>query len=181
MSYRVFLAKYRHRSTSEFSRLIVRKEHAWRVLVLVCFCISSLGCEGQNDHEEQSVEHSHAGHSHDVAEHWPRDLLDLKFKLRGRMDKWRANDGDRGKLQEQIVDLIQWTPEIAADTDLSESQWLPIYENTQELIQLMDDSDGVAKAFDSLRFTELFDNLCVQLQDAAKTLPSSFRRPGAKF
>ncbi|MEM6691925.1 MAG: hypothetical protein AAF664_21020 [Planctomycetota bacterium] len=153
----------------------------WHLVALVCISTFLLGCDGDNDGEEASAKHSHTGHSHAVAGHWPRDLLDLKFKLLGRMNDWTASDGDREVLQSQIIDLIQWTPEVAADTDLSEDDWVPIYESSQKMIQMMDGAENVAEVFESLQFEGEFNRLVGRLQEAAKSLPSSFRKKRIKF
>ncbi|MEC8474407.1 MAG: hypothetical protein VXZ38_07155, partial [Planctomycetota bacterium] len=33
----------------------------------------------------------------------------------------------------EIIDIVSWVPEIAADTDLTEEDWIPIDEQAQSL------------------------------------------------
>ena len=34
----------------------------------------------------------------------------------------------------EIVDLVSWVPEVAADTNLSEADWLPLYHASESLM-----------------------------------------------
>ncbi len=69
---------------------------------------------------------SHFEHDHEVAEHWPSGLGDLAEKLRGRL----REDADEATKHE-IEDLVSWVGEVSADTDLSEADWVPLYERSE--------------------------------------------------
>ncbi len=97
--------------------------------VLLLFLLGLGGCGG----DAESSKRSHFEHDHDVAEHWPRDLVDTANKIRQRLDRLETDSSDVVHLSEQIVDLISWVPEIAADTDLPEERWLPIYHASETL------------------------------------------------
>ncbi len=67
---------------------------------------------------------------HSMPAHWPLDLLDAREKLLERVKRLRdanANLEERATADKQLVEIIGWIPEVAADTDLGEMQWNPIY------------------------------------------------------
>ena len=92
--------------------------------------------------ENTSQTKSHFDHDHVVPHHWPNDLADLSFKLRTRIE---AKTVDGGTLAE-INDLVSWTAEVAADTDLSEADWTPLYHATEGLAIESRSSGGTLSA-----------------------------------
>lgn len=84
--------------------------------VICCFGFTFLtGCM-QSTEKTSNFELDHV-----IAPHWPRDVEDLEEKLRSRIQVVEANS-DPAIFQE-IVDLIEWAPEIAADSYLPEEEW----------------------------------------------------------
>ena len=69
---------------------------------------------------------------HVQPDHWPADLDDLAKKLRARIAALDENPA-QGTASRELTDLVGWAAEVAADTDLTEAQWLPIYEKTETL------------------------------------------------
>jgi hypothetical protein len=71
---------------------------------------------------------------HVTPAHWPADLADAAEKIRERIALVNAEDREMaGTAERELIDLVKWTPEIAADTDMTESDWLPIYEQAERL------------------------------------------------
>ena len=63
--------------------------------------------------------------------HWPSDLKDAQQKIQERLEKWGSTTGAESEKQaglKELRDLVGWIPEIAADTELTEAEWNPIYE-----------------------------------------------------
>jgi hypothetical protein len=79
-------------------------------------------------------------HEHETPMHWPHDLKDAARKIRERS---AVLDSDESSAYEQafaeLRDLIEWTPEVAADGDLSEQQWMPLYKESERLRQELHD------------------------------------------
>ena len=75
---------------------------------------------------------SDGGHHHDVPPHLPTSLADLCQAVETRLQQLEV-ESDDAKLKSELTDLISWTPEFAADTDMSEQRWIPIYELSEEL------------------------------------------------
>lgn len=90
--------------------------------------LSMVGCAEQESLHE---------HDHIVPPHWPSSPGELAHFLEERLSALQALPADSEKhadIVEQTQDLVVWAPEIAADTDIAENEWLPIYELSQ-LIQ----------------------------------------------
>jgi len=93
-------------------------------LVLVT-CAAPLACTPAGNEKA-----SHFEHDHEVAEHWPVDLNDLAEKLRSRLEK---DIGDETK--HEIEELVSWVGEVAADTDLAEADWSPLYHRSEAVTE----------------------------------------------
>lgn len=85
----------------------------------------SVGCGGGNDAPKTSLHE----HDHHVAPHWPSDLADVAVKIRERLSAPTIGETQRS----EIGDLVSWTAEVAADTNLPEADWVPIYHATESL------------------------------------------------
>ena len=99
-----------------------------RSLALILLTALLLGCgEGKNQKT------SHFEHDHEMPDHWPRDLADSALKIRDRLRMHQRFPDLRPKMISEIIDIVSWVPEIAADTDLTEEDWIPIDEQVQSL------------------------------------------------
>ncbi|MCR9291696.1 MAG: hypothetical protein NXI32_03185 [bacterium] len=100
------------------------------------FFLLFLGC-GQ---EQESLHDA----DHYVPPHWPANLMDAAHKMDQRYQGLLDGELDSEDLERnrsELRDLIAWAPEIAADTDLTESQWLPIYELSEKLRKRLEGAD----------------------------------------
>jgi hypothetical protein len=92
------------------------------------------GCGSSQQAEKKSLfEHDHA-----TPAHWPHNLNDLCRKFAARLDSPQASDGSDPS---ELNDLIAWIPEIAADSNLTEAEWLPIC-NAAESLQSRIEREG---------------------------------------
>jgi len=82
------------------------------------------GCSTDDAPKTSNFEHDHV-----VSSHWPEDLADLSSKLRSRISA--NNDFSDEQLRHEIEDLVEWVGEVAADTNLSEADWIPLHESSQ--------------------------------------------------
>lgn len=98
----------------------------WRwFLAASITALVSIGCGGQNEAPKTSL----FEHDHHVASHWPSDLADVAVKIRERLSASTFGQTERA----EIEDLVSWTAEVAADTNLPEADWIPIYHATESL------------------------------------------------
>lgn len=70
---------------------------------------------------------------HEVAPHWPDDLADAAAKIRQRLDAFESAPAEARQHANEIADIVSWVPEIAADTNLSESDWIPLNHAAESL------------------------------------------------
>lgn len=91
------------------------------MLLLTTF---SLGCVA----EKESLHEM----DHELPPHWPVNMEDAAEKIEQRLSQIEVKESPE-TTREELSDLIEWAPEIAADTDLPELEWIPIYELSETL------------------------------------------------
>lgn len=108
---------------------------ARQLVSLVIISVVLTGCFGgpETDHHEP-VEHF-------VPDHWPADLLDAAAKiaerasvLAGQSTESRTDGSGsdrRPMIEQELRDVVGWVPEIAADTPLTEAQWMVVHEASE--------------------------------------------------
>ena len=69
---------------------------------------------------------------HELPPHWPLNMEDAAQKIQHRLSLIEIN-GPLDMTRKELSDLIEWAPELAADTDLTELNWIPIYELSETL------------------------------------------------
>ncbi len=110
---------------------------------------------GCNESQESLHELDHV-----VPAHWPSSLQDAAEKIEQRVTSVKASTSPP-TVREELQDLIEWAPEIAADTDMSEAQWLPIYRLSETLRGHLNAGDLAVEDIE-----EDFSRLCELLQAA---------------
>lgn len=124
---------------------------AWG-LSLATLLVSMAGCAD----EQQSLHE----HDHFVPAHWPASLGHAAQLIIARLP--RATEGEAAR--KELLDLMSWVPEIAADTELSEQQWNPIFAECEQF------RGRLLRGFDSVLETEL--------QQLAETLAATHTELG---
>ena len=66
---------------------------------------------------------------HELPPHWPLNMADAAQKIQQRLEVKESLATTR----KELADLIEWSPEVAADTELTEIDWMPIYELSETL------------------------------------------------
>lgn len=136
------------------NRTIARLMTLMLMLGLAAGCSqSSTDQAGHDDHEE---------HDHFVPVHWPSDITDIATKIDVRKVALSADgvssEKRRQTLRKELIDIVGWAPEIAADSYLKESEWVPIYEESLRLSQRLNRMGLVLEdetAGELQRFSEL--------------------------
>ncbi len=99
-----------------------------QLLILTLLLTATFGCD-------QGKESLH-DMDHFVPEHWPTDMRDAADKIGERLAIIQDSEQDaaiQATAQKELQDLVAWVPEIAADTDIGEAEWMPIYELSEEI------------------------------------------------
>lgn len=141
---------------------------AWLLMALV---LTGCGAEKESLFEED----------HAVPAHWPSSLMDAAEKIDQRLaqlaDKSSTSLEATGQTEPQqtrsvsceseLRDLVAWIPEVVADTDLTEQQWLPVFELCEVMRVHLSNSDVSA-----LDIEEDFRKLQELLRKSSKLLPT---------
>lgn len=87
-----------------------------------------LGCYSEDLTEKKTL----FDDDHHQPAHWPIDLGDAAAKMRECLTTESFSQDHT--VQQELSDLVSWTAEVAADTDLTEKEWLPIYNASEALL-----------------------------------------------
>ncbi|WP_417735125.1 hypothetical protein [Rosistilla oblonga] len=123
--------------------------------------------------DEQTAKTSLFEHDHEVAEHWPDNFADAAVKLRQRLDASADETADAKQAEAEIADIVSWVPEIAADTDLSEQDWIPL-DNAAESLMANLRSSGNELTDANRKQTVAF---CELIEEAIAKLPAPIPSP----
>jgi hypothetical protein len=133
--------------------VICRSPHRtlFRTAVLCTTLVVFAGCgaEKESTHED----------SHEKPAHWPGSLNEAADFMDARLQLLETSDSEVSVVRDELTDLVTWAPEIAADTDLSEEDWLPIYELSEAVRLHLLPGD-----VDPLLIESDFDRLCKLLR-----------------
>jgi hypothetical protein len=101
-------------------------------LLILLLMLTLVGCQGE---QLDSLHES----DHVTPVHWPGDLDDAVRKIDERLAILKSVDSTSGpderskNAQKELVDIVGWMPEVAADSFISETQWEPVNEASLEL------------------------------------------------
>jgi len=98
--------------------------NCWWAAIFVLTVAFSWGCVAE---KESLHEMDHA-----LPPHWPLNMEDAAQKIQQRLGLIEIKES-LATTREELSDLIVWAPEVAADTDLPELEWMPIYELSETL------------------------------------------------
>lgn len=96
------------------------------------------GCETG----EGSDKRSHHDVDHTTPDHWPDGLADLAVKITRRVETLRVRSEGDETAGRELSDLVSWSPEVAADSDLTESEWIPIHQESEALARQLNSDRG---------------------------------------
>ncbi|QDU38001.1 hypothetical protein Mal4_23210 [Maioricimonas rarisocia] len=103
------------------------RQSAWRLLTVAMVALSAVagGCSDTTSEADHHLEH-------DIPEHKPASFSDAvaELELRG---KSLAQQPINGKRLAELTDIINWLPELAADSDLRRQQWEQVQQTSHEL------------------------------------------------
>lgn len=129
---------------------------------LICACL--IGC-GESKTSLHELDHT-------TPAHWPVDLKDAAEKMRTRLLSLQEQKPDPAKSVgvelKELSDLIGWIPEVAADTDLTEQQWMKLFEASEVARKQAQNAKQV-----SPEFAQQIETLCSLLMEAQELLAKS--------
>lgn len=84
-------------------------------------------------------------HEHDEPKHWPDNMAQAAEFIEARVQKLGETTTEPAEeIESELQDLVEWAPEIAADTGLGENDWVPIYEMSEAIRKHMRGGDVTA-------------------------------------
>jgi hypothetical protein len=90
------------------------------------------GCQGK-------VRESLHENDHVVPNHWPSNMHDAATKIEVRVAKLREQQSlsrsEFSSLVDELTDIIGWVPEVAADSALTEADWVPVNDMSESLLK----------------------------------------------
>ncbi len=155
--------------------MITRRFRWLNLWIVVCVALTCVGCEPAKESLHE--------HEHEIPAHWPASPGDAATKIRSRMEVLSRGSQVAGPTEasgaaknnvhaaEELYDLVTWTPEIVADTDVTEAMWQPIYDRSEKLRTLL---EGPKDELDAATGSEIVQ-LCEQL-DAVQTHLDELKR-----
>ena len=136
----------------------------FRIVLRISICVLALVCLGCAAEQESLHEHDH-----EVPPHWPINMFYAAELIKERVDRLGQDQtvasSESQSMKEELLDLVEWSPEIAADTDLSEEDWIPIYTASEGIRKNMMSATG----FDGALASDL-EELILLLQNAHESL-----------
>jgi hypothetical protein len=119
-------------SQSQTMLKIIFLDNRWRAAVFALFATFQWGCvvEKKSLHEMD----------HETPPHWPLNMDDTAQKIQQRLGLIAIHESLE-TTRKELRDLIEWAPEVAADTDLAEFEWIPIYELSETLRHHLSSND----------------------------------------
>ncbi len=111
----------------------------WRLVsrLALLIILAFAGCNNLKTEEEEP--------EHFDPPHWPASMLDAAEKIEARIAALTSKDSNVSEkvsdVRGELNDLVEWAPEIAADTDLDESDWEEVYRISETLRAHMASAD----------------------------------------
>ena len=128
----------------------------WSCIAIGWTIGSLVGCiEGRSSNHE--LEHA-------VPAHWPTSLADAADKIEARINAVEAPTAETAPSRIEIVEILSWVPEVAADCDMREPEWNTVHAACQSANDVMKSPTEPKRATAELR------TLCARLRDIHKQL-----------
>lgn len=125
----------------------------------------------EGEHED---EHEHHDHAHHDPEHKPKSFPDAVERLRGLRPDLVERALPGSEEWEIAVDIVDWLPELAAESELNEREWNRVESNTGELRLLLQSREQEAVRWD--RFDLALEKLNESVADY-RAAEARFKRP----
>lgn len=116
-----------HSTTYQAASSFVSSSKKCLLICLISVLFSGCGAEQESLHE----------HDHENPPHWPTSMQNAAELIQTRLNRLTStsslSNDETIATRDELLDLVEWSPEIAADTDLTEEQWIPIYSASEAI------------------------------------------------
>lgn len=135
---------------------------AWCILVLL---LGVGGCRGPNA-EEHEEEH--------FPPHWPNTIFEASDRLRSIVDTNGVIESKAPSIEQELLDLLEWIPELIADSDMSKADFDSVDSTVIRLAKQIEKGMGEGRSIKDLIATP-------GLGEAVKTLQQLCEREQARL
>lgn len=151
-------------------------------LYLISGFIFAAGCTGAASKQEPQArpslehehEHEHHDHAHHDPEHKPKSFPEAVERLKGLRPDLAARALPGSEEWEIAVDIVDWLPELAAESELNEREWNRVDGNASELRLVLQSREKNAVSWD--RFDSALEKLSESVADYVAA-EARFMRP----
>ena len=108
------------------------------LIVMAVLCAMSSGCGSSSSHSITAESADHDGLEHHIPEHKPKSFDAAVPELRRRLAVIRSafeSDQTLASSEEltEFEDIVNWLPELAADSDMHKPEWDQVHEIAKRL------------------------------------------------
>jgi len=109
------------------------------------------------------VEHDH------FPAHWPSTIFVASDRLLAiQKNEEQASSQDGVSREQELIDLVRWLPELAADSDLNEATFNIIDAWSSQYLQKLETKWNAGSKLESLLAVEGFSKVIAELQDIVR-------------
>lgn len=130
-----------------------------------------LSSEVKDQSEHHEHDHEHHDHEHHDPEHKPKSFPEAVERLRTLRSELAERSLPKSEEWEIAVDIVDWLPELAAESELNEREWNRVESNASELRLLLQTREK-----DAVRW-ERFDLALEKLNESV----ADYRAAEARF
>ncbi|OYW17308.1 MAG: hypothetical protein B7Z55_12775 [Planctomycetales bacterium 12-60-4] len=141
--------------------MILRRSAFKLVLSIGGLCVAASGCgvpvADSSSEDATKLDHEH---EHGIPDHKPRTFTRAVAELSTRLQHIEQAAAEASV--PQLRDIVDWLPELAADTDLNEADWNMVQQTSHELdaiVRRWPDTQALPSAFDRQAYRRLVERL----------------------
>lgn len=138
------------------------------LLMLLAVVLGLAGCI----HDAEVNDHL----SHEIPEHKPATYRELATELNERFREFLEAGPFDATRQSELSDIINWVPELAADSDLRRTEWEQAVQHGRRLRELFDQATPTSGSPPE----SVLDAARAELNGLLALIPASERLPGSR-
>ncbi len=147
-------------TTLFIKRLHEESQVAWRYLCMVVLLLGVGGCRGPNA-EEHEEEH--------FPPHWPNTIFEASDRLRMIVDADGVIESKAPSIEQELLDLLEWIPELIADSDMSKADFDSVDSTVVLLAKQIEKGTGEGRSIKDLITTPGLGEAVKTLQQLCET------------
>jgi len=153
-------------NTTRFDKWLHEEtQGSWRGWCILILLLGVGGCRGPNA-EEHEEEH--------FPPHWPNTIFEASDRLRMIVDTNGVVESKATSIEQELLDLLEWIPELIADSDMSKADFDSVDPMVVQLAKRIEKGAGEGRSIKDLIATP-------GLEEAVKRLKQLCEREQARL